>query len=142
MKNTMIELDSFQSKGEKIRIENPKEAGEQIMKHWHKFWSNYSFNEIKEMPKAFYFNYQGNQNDPYSFLVGLSPENSKELENQEILNIPKQKYVIFEKTGEMPQAVFECWKEVWESKLDRAFTIDFEEYPNPNTIKIYIAIKN
>lgn len=152
MRNT-IELEPFQIKGEVIKINNPNEASQQIMQHWNNFWKHHNFKELKSMPKAIYFNYEGNQNDPYSFLVGLSSEENTELENEETLNkvenknevshtitIPKQKYVIIEKTGEMPQVVFEAWQEVWNSNINRSFNFDIEEYPNPNTVKLYIGL--
>lgn len=135
-------LDSFQTRGKVVRIDNPEEAGEVIMDHWKEFWSRYNFNEVPEMPKAYYFNYESNQTGPYFFAVGLPPEIVKDTEGQETLTIPEQQYVIIEKTGEMPGVVFEAWQEVWNGDIDRAYTYDIEEYPDPKTVKLYIAVKN
>ncbi len=57
------------------------------------------------------------------------------------------RYLAFEGTSEMPQAVIDSWGEVWnhfsseQCSHKRTFTTDFEVYKNETEIEIYISVE-
>ena len=60
--------------------------------------------------------------------------------------IDNQRYLVFDKKGELPGIVVDCWKEIWEyfenePEYERVYNIDFEKYSKENEIEIYISIK-
>lgn len=90
------------------------------------------------MPVAVYFEYEGDQTKPYSLIVGFKSE--KKIEEFEFLEVPVLQFQEFEKKGTMPQVVFECWQDVWDSNIKRAFLYDIEEYLSKDKVKLHISI--
>ncbi|MFL0800962.1 MAG: GyrI-like domain-containing protein [Agarilytica sp.] len=93
-----------------------------------------------------YSNYESDASGEYSILVGSdSPESSAiELEQSVIL---EGKYMVFKRSGEVPQIVIDTWMKIWTYFSDdnaehkRTYTTDFEFYKSQNEIEIYIAIE-
>ncbi len=79
----------------------------------------------------------------YDILVGVDVE--RENTNFENIQIKGGKFLVFEKSGQIPQIVMELWQEVWEyfktSKTQRAYTNDFQKYMSEEKVEFYIAIK-
>lgn len=136
--------EEFLVKGIKARIV-PSEDISEIKNLWGKFWNEGFNGKLKQegsedMPIAIYTNFEGDKTMPFDLIIGHKTQDEVS-EEFEVVKVPKQKYVIFEKTGNMPDVVMEVWKEVWESDLNRSYTCDIEEYPNMNTVRVSIGVK-
>ena len=133
-------METFTIVGFKKRID-PSLEGQDIMNLWKQLWSHPNTVEfIKKniMPVAVYFEYEGDQTKPYSLIVGFKSE--KKIEEFEFLEVPVLQFQEFEKKGTMPQVVFECWQDVWDSNIKRAFLYDIEEYLSKDKVKLHISI--
>lgn len=88
-----------------------------------------------------YSDYVSDVNGDYKVTVAVEvtkPKNAMIIENQ--------RYLVFEKKGDLPDIVADCWQEIWayfenEPEYERAYNIDFEKYSKENYIEIYISIK-
>lgn len=96
-----------------------------------------------------YTRYLSDDSGPYSLIVGTEvPDLDRIPKGMTGITILAQEYVVFESTGEIPQAVMDGWAAVWKyfsetTALTRAFTTDFEKYDSskPNKVEIYIAVR-
>ena len=88
-----------------------------------------------------YSDYVSDVNGDYKVTVAVEvtkPKNAMIIDNQ--------RYLVFDKKGELPDIVVDCWKEIWEyfenePEYERVYKIDFEKYSKENEIEIYISIK-
>ena len=61
--------------------------------------------------------------------------------------MPAANYAVFSAKGPFAPSVAQTWATIWQTKLDRAFTYDFEVYNAQSTndaksiVTIYIALK-
>lgn len=111
---------------------------------WQKLYQSGVSTQIKNKTDEFAIGlYSDYANQKYTVTVGNEVSKS---ENPELTNkiIPAGKYAKFQIHGNMVTAVVEAWGEIWETKLDRKFSGDFEEYLNNDfenaDINIYIAL--
>ncbi|EXJ09057.1 GyrI-like domain-containing protein [Nitrincola nitratireducens] len=93
----------------------------------------------------FYCNYESDFIGEFDVLAG-----SDELEGDvayDSVTIQEGRYLVFEGSRSMPQAVIETWSKIWECfsssepEYIRAYTTDFELYKSDSEIQIFIAIK-
>lgn len=121
------------------------QMGEKIGGLWAELYSGGVSEKIKNKTNDYaiglYSDYTEN-----GYIVTAGNEVSKS-ENSEFTTkiIPAGKYAKFSVHGHMEKAVSDSWAEIWQTKLDRSFTGDFEEYLNCDfencDIDIYIALK-
>ncbi len=88
-----------------------------------------------------YSDYESDVNGNFKVTVAVEVTKPKNA-----MVIKKQRYLVFKKTGELPEIVLDCWKDIWEyfendAKYERAYTIDFEKYSKETEIEIYVSIK-
>lgn len=115
-----------------------------------KLWTDYdeknilgaTFNKAKNFNMyGIYSDYTSDVNGDYTVTVAVEvtkPKNAMIIEDQ--------RYLVFEKSGELPEIVATCWQEIWEyfenePEFERAYKIDFERYTKENSIEIFISIK-
>ncbi|PLY05774.1 MAG: AraC family transcriptional regulator [Arcobacter sp.] len=113
-------------------------------------WSDYeekniygaTFNKSnKQDMYGVYSNYVSDVNGDYTVTVAVEVTKPKNA-----MIIDDQRYLVFQKDGEIPDVVVDCWKEIWayfenEPEYERAYKIDFEKYSKEDQIEIYISIK-
>ncbi len=146
-----VVVDDFLVSGIKVRTKNADEFDIKTSKIpvlWEKFCTPEVFNGIENKNDNFktygvYTNYSSDVDGEYDILVGVDAK--KENENYDNIKIQGGKFLVFEKSGKIPQIVIELWQEVWEyfktSKAQRAYTNDFEKYISEEKVELYIAIK-
>lgn len=148
MQKVMVEC--FLVSGIKTRTNNKNEQNlntAKIAKLWQNFYSHEIIKQISNNKNTqvygVYSSYESDVNSNYDVLVGV--EVLKENENFENILIEKGNFLLFQKSGNMPQAAIECWQEIWDyfqtSQEQRAYKVDFEKYIDENNIQIYISIK-
>lgn len=141
----MKHLDSFAVTGLTARTQNSDEFNQKTAKLpnlWQQFYAS------NPTPNAtifgIYSNYESDANGLYNVTVGTANDNQSA--GLSAVKIPSGHYLIFQGKGQMPQAVIEAWKHVWayfsiESRYQRCFMTDFEEYKNSDEVAIFIGVK-
>ncbi|WP_133131125.1 GyrI-like domain-containing protein [Legionella yabuuchiae] len=138
-------VDSFTVTGLSVRTQNSIEFDEtmaKLPKLWQKF--NSSNPTIDKTVFGVYSDYETDVNGFYTVTAGIASANEvKELSS---VKITSGNYLIFRGEGEMPKAIIDTWKTVWnyftaDSPYKRSFMTDFEAYSNGDEVAIYIGIK-
>ena len=85
----------------------------------------------------------------YSLIIGAPVTSKENIPNGMVVKeLPASKYAVFTAKGPFAESIGRTWvNEIWQTKLDRTYTGDFEWYDAQSTddansiVKIYIAIK-
>ena len=89
-----------------------------------------------------YSDYASDMDGDYKYTLGIEVTKPKKA-----LVIEDERYLVFDKKGELPDTVIETWQEIWsyfkspECIYERAYKVDFEKYVKEDEIEIYISIK-
>lgn len=112
-------------------------------------WQRFFAEGINALPKkdgrtmGIYTDYESNETGSYTFMTACEVTDVPEGFEERV--IPAGKYARFVIRGNMMTVVGEFWQALWQMKLDRAYTFDWEEYQNSDPedceIHIYIALK-
>lgn len=102
--------------------------------------------KLSEEIFAVYHQYEGDHTQPFSYFIGckVHPE-TKVPEGMDQLIIPGGEYQKITARGEMPACIANAWKEIWDSSMKRAYTVDFEIYDDRSTdwnnaeVDIYVS---
>lgn len=159
MQRTEAKLEAFEVIGITTRTSNAEEftgAGK-LGKTWQRFMSE---NLAAQIPGridqnilAVYFEYERDATAPYTFLLGVRVANGTNApEGFRKISIPAQSYTKFTTDkGQSPQVVIDAWSKIWdledESKIDRLYTFDYEEYdhraadPKATVIDVFISTR-
>ncbi len=100
-----------------------------------------------------YADYASDEHGEYTFYCGEEVKSSAQDEHIAVLNIPAQKYAVYQSAkGELPNVVVDLWKQIWKMKKadfggKRAYIADFECYgalaadPKNAIVEISIGVK-
>lgn len=78
---------------------------------------------------AVYFDYESDYTKPFSYFIGCEVKMDAEVpKNMDYLIIAAGSFTRVIAKGKMPDCVANSWKEIWSSKIDRAYKYDFEIY--------------
>lgn len=130
----IVNLDKKKVAGLKIRTSNGSpDAGEKIGGLWQRFFSEGVYEEIpgktKEATIGLYTNYAGDEKGEYDMYVCCEVDPDEKLSEQlDVTEIEAGKYAKFVVKGHMVTAVQDFWQKLWDMKLERKFSCDFEEY--------------
>jgi predicted transcriptional regulator YdeE len=76
-----------------------------------------------------YFGYEGDYTKPFSYFIGCKVKiDTDTLQGMDNLIIPAGSFTKVIAKGKMPDCVANSWKDIWSSKIDRAYKYDFEIY--------------
>ena len=100
---------------------------------WQKFekedFASRISNKIGDEIYAVYFDYERDHTKPFSYFIGCRVKiNSVLGPGMDTLIIPEQSYTKFIAKGKMPGCISNSWKDIWNSKMRRAYKYDFEVY--------------
>ncbi len=137
-----IYIDGFVINGPSLRTNNIQEASAEAKIP--ALWENFYTSQTEPSAKVYgvYTNYESDATGEYTVYVGSKTNGDKE----NTIDINSAIYLAFPANGEMPAAVIDAWKNIWEyfSKAQpyiRSFKTDFEEYSGPESAVIYIGIE-
>lgn len=150
----IVKKEAFKVIGIKINTTNENDqAAQDIPKLWERFMSESIGekipNKIDSSILSIYTNYQGDHMKPYDTILGCKVSSLKEIPNGMIgQEFNQETYAKFSSKGNLSQGVvYNTWMKIWDSDLDRTFTVDFEVYgekaqnPEDAEIEIFVAIK-
>ena len=95
---------------------------------------------------AVYYNYKTDYTDDFEYFIGCKVRSDElQPEGIQLLQIPTAKYTRINAMGMIPQCIGDTWRQIWNSKIDRAYSYDFEQYGplskdwNDGMVPIYIS---
>lgn len=104
--------------------------------------------KLSEEIYAVYFDYEGDHTKPFSYFIGCKVKPEKEApKGMDSLLIPDMVYSKIIAKGQMPDCIADAWKDIWASKIDRAYHYDFEIYDERSKdwsdaeVEIFVSIK-
>ena len=149
----MEQLEGFKIIG--ISLETTNENGksaEDLGKLWEQFYKDNVPSKIPNKTSdeiySIYTDYESNYTGKYTCVIGMKVDSINQIPNgligREFKNGKYQKFVA---KGQMPNAIFLTWQEIWENdkNLNRKYTADFEVYGQKSQngenseVEIYIA---
>jgi predicted transcriptional regulator YdeE len=89
-----------------------------------------------------YTDYETDFNGAYTTIIGCRV-NTLEMIPEGMIGrtIPASGYQVYSSSGEMPKALMETWKMIWDSDIDRAYVADYDLYGQGPAIRTYISVK-
>jgi predicted transcriptional regulator YdeE len=148
-----IQVSGFSVTGLSVRTINRDEFNPttaQLPMLWRRFFESGVIDQISNsVPNSpiygVYSEYESDATGFYSLTAGVATIGTTTSDFTTV-DVQSGKYLVFEKRGQMPQAVVDAWGEVWaffETNHDfiRTFNSDFEEYRGPDGIAIHIGVR-
>lgn len=136
-----VRIESFTVNGQSVRTNNALEASAagKIPTLWSQFYASQS--AASESLFGVYTAYESDASGDFTVTAG-----KKTGGGNSGVEIRPGIYLAFPAEGEMPAAIIDAWKAVWEyfsqdQPHERAFETDFEEYNGSNSATIYIGFK-
>jgi predicted transcriptional regulator YdeE len=131
---------------------SPDAAPQDIPRLWDKFYKekiiDHIPNKVSYEVIALYCDYESDYTKPYSLIIGCPVSSVDSVPaGMRAKIIPAGSYAIFPAVGENPPSVYEAWLNIWQTKLKRTYTGDYELYGNksfsgsPKEVEIFIAIE-
>ena len=116
---------------------------------WNRFYGEGIYASIpnKADGKALgiYTEYAGDEKADYTVVVACETSQKPQGGDYQVCRIPAGRYARFVIHGDMVKAVGAAWQAIWDMKLPRAFSCDFEEYQDDSMdnaeIHIYVSLK-
>jgi predicted transcriptional regulator YdeE len=139
-----VEREGFTVAGISCRTSNA--APHEIGAHWQKFYAGGGAAQIAHRTSdeiyAVYCDYEGDHEKPYTLVIGCEVAPGSAVAPGQVLRaIPKQRYAMFEATGEMPAALIAAWQRVWQAPIERSFDVDFDRHRDANRVQIHVGIR-
>jgi predicted transcriptional regulator YdeE len=138
-----------------LRTDNATEAGSggKIPGLWQRYRSEDWFGRLEKLgalgpPIGVYSAYESDANGSFQILAGREiPASVTVAAPLQVVTVPAGTYLVFESSGPLPQSVVRGWQDVWASferpgAETRAYTCDFEIYPNDHSVEIWVAIRS
>jgi predicted transcriptional regulator YdeE len=99
-----------------------------------------------------YTKYESDYTGEYSFAVAAEVDRVLSVPAGMVsVSLPPATYLVFRRSGALPYAVIEAWKEIWEyfarlPKYRRTYTGDFERYEpheagEPTRVEVYVSVE-
>ncbi|WP_404811570.1 GyrI-like domain-containing protein [Capnocytophaga canimorsus] len=146
--------NTFKIIGIAVRTTNANgQAATDLGKLWGQFMSDTISkisNTISEEIIAIYTDYESDYQGAYTAIIGKKVSSLDEIPNGMIgREFPATKFQKFIAKGEMPNAVMQTWKTIWEqdATLHRAYHYDFEVYGeksqngDESEVEVFVSVK-
>ena len=145
----------FQIIGIKVRTTNENgQAASDIGSLWERFMTEGVLekipNRLSDDIYAIYTNYESDHTKPYDTILGCSVSSLEGIPDGMISqSFEGGSFTTFIAKGDVTKgAVYDTWVEIWNTKLNRLYTADFEIYgekarnPSDAEVDIYVAIRD
>jgi|SRR6185312_2565375 len=87
-------------------------------------------NKISDNLYCIYTEYESDFMGEYTTILGFEVSSVKDIPEGLIAKtIPASTYRIYKSLGELPGAVVNTWKQIWETDIKRKYLADFDIYP-------------
>jgi len=150
---TIVNQDAFHFIGIAVRTTNENnQAMQDIPKLWGRFMDDGILakipNKVDDTIYCMYTDYVSDHNKPYTTLLGCKVNSLAEVpEDMRGMTVPGGPYVPFQAHGNLKEgAVVQTWMNIWESGMDRAYTVDYEVYgakaaePADDEVDVFVSV--
>lgn len=148
MHPTTVHKPEIKIIGISIRTSN-EQAMQDIPKLWQRFYSQDIKKNIpnkkSDLVYALYTEYEKDMSKPYTLVIGCEVSSLDAIPEGMVGKLITQAtYALFLAQGKQPDAIVSTWEQIWETKLERTYTGDFEIYDpqSPSRTEIYVSITN
>jgi predicted transcriptional regulator YdeE len=155
MEPKLVQVAPFLVSGRSIRTTNADEGDPnkgKIPGLWKAFMEEWQYGKVPFAsgedwkPYGVYCDYESDMSGSFDLTVGRKVTKPAEDGDWRTLEVAGWEYLLFERTGEMPQTVIGTWMEIWKyfeenPSRERKYLTDFEAYPDNQTVAIYIGVK-
>lgn len=135
-------IESFTVIGPNVRTNNTSEASGSGKLAC--LWAGYYKSRPPTLETVYgvYSDYASNASGDYTVTAGARTNATGDA----TVTVKSGTYLVFPANGQMPGAIIDAWKSVWEffskdQPYERAFETDFEQYTGPTSAAIYIGVK-
>lgn len=148
-----VKIERFTVNGPSVRTNNALEFSEsgKIAALWTQFytsrpvlWTQPHTSRATRPQTVYgvYSDYESGASGDFTVTVGIKAEDT----GGAGVSIEPGTYLAFPAEGEMPAAIIEAWKAVWErfskhQPYERSYKTDFEQYDGPTSAVLYIGVK-
>jgi predicted transcriptional regulator YdeE len=93
-----------------------------------------------------YCEYDGDYTQPFTALIGcaVAPDAAVP-EGMRRITVEAGRFAVYRPVGEMPQAVFQTWAEIWETPLERRYEADYDRYGDrygaDGLVEIHVGVR-
>lgn len=129
------ELEKFYVIGISVRTTNENgQAGIDIAELWNKFISKNVFgkiaNKIDNSVYCIYTEYEKDYTKPYTTILGCKVSSLNYIPNGMIgKTLNRESYIKYIAKGNLSEGiVYNEWMKIWNTEIDRKYTVDFEIY--------------
>ncbi len=137
-----ITIESFTVSGPSVHTTNALEASGsgKLAGLWARYYGSHP--PTSETIYGVYSDYQSDASGEYTVTAGTRTGST----GDSAVTVKPGTYLEFPANGQMPGAIIDAWKSVWEffsknQPYERAFETDFEQYNGPTSAAIYIGVK-
>jgi predicted transcriptional regulator YdeE len=90
---------------------------------------------------AVYCEYEGDHTQAFTAVIGcaVAPDAAVP-EGMRKITIEAGRFAVFQPVGEMPQAVFDAWAEIWGTPLERRYQADYDRYGG-GPVEIHVGVR-
>lgn len=151
MEVKQVYVAPFSVSGLKVRTRNSAELTAETAKigpMWGRFFGEGLNEQIApQQPAApvygVYSGYESDASGAFDVTAGMAVE--EPAPGYETINIEEGRYLVFEGSGPMPDAVISAWQYIWNyfeanPQVQRRFATDFEAYNGPESVAVHIGI--
>lgn len=130
------------------------QASKDLMLLWERFHKEGLLekvpNQLNSDIYSIYTDYESDYRGKYTCLLGLPVSTLETIPDGFVgREFPAETFKVFMAAGELPNAVVETWKEIWDAdaKLNRSYSYDYEVYGDrarngeQSEVDVYIAVK-
>ena len=151
VKTELIEQPAFFVAGISVRTINNGQAGKDIKALWDRFFGDDIYGKIENKVSYDIYNvytdYETDHTGYYTAILGCKVSTLEGLkEGFTGIIIPADNYKVHSLDGKCPHNVLDAWAEIWNSGVNRKYTVDYDIYiPNPKSfedseVKIYLSV--
>lgn len=137
-----VRIEQFTVSGPSIRTNNASEfsGSGKITALWAQFYASQS--TLPEIAYGVYSDYESDASGDFTVTAGTKAESVVDVG----VSVKSGAYLVFPAEGEMPAAIIEAWKTVWEhfskdQTYERSYVTDFEQYNGPTSAIVCIGVK-
>ena len=147
-----IEQPAFEVAGITVRTINQNgQSKNDMMALWTRFMTDNLKQQIEDRASddiyCFYTDYESDHTGYYTALLGCKVNSLAHIpDGFSGISIPAAKYQVYSLAGKFPENVHLAWQEIWNSEVNRAYTVDFDLYSanaksfEETEVKIYLAV--
>jgi predicted transcriptional regulator YdeE len=134
---------------QKLHLQD-QEASKKIGEFWQQFFLEGVAAKIPYKANSAYYSIYTDYTEEgtYKHIIGAAVTSLDKIPMDMVHKIiPAQTYAVFNAHGPFSISISEAWQTIWTTKINRAFTADFEIYDQNSTndegsiVRIYVAIK-